>query len=333
MSSAKSTHYAISFLLMAGLTACASQSTGPALTDEEKAVQAALEAALKPAGDEEIARAERSDPLTRANFWGDEYRKDPQNLETTLYFLNALRTLGSHDRITEVITQSLPLHPDSHDLFLEMGRALLALNRAQEASQAFLRATDLAPETEAAPLAGLGLTFDRLGYHDKAQEAYQIALERAPQRISTLNNYGLSLALTGHIDTAETVLRYAESLPGANARVRQNLALVLGLQGKYNEMERIDPNAPRRTIEANRKALERMMMPERSLENLQAYSADITKPASPEVQKMPELRHATVEEEGLAEPGTLSSPPPAQTQPVRSSPLRLKPRLRETQGG
>lgn len=339
MTRAKSARRTLTVLLAASLGACATTSQSePQLTAEEQVLQQAIEAALEPATPEEIALAERSDPLTRANFWADEYRKDAGNLETTIYFLKSLRNLGSHERLIEVASKALPQHPDSYEIYLEIGRSLLAQNKPDEAVRAYVRSADLAPETEAAPLAGLGLAFDRIGEHDKAQEAYQIALDRSPQRVTTLNNYGLSLAITGHIDTAETVLRYAVDLPRSNARVRQNLALVLGLQGKFDDMVTVDPNAPRRTVNANRKALEDMMNPALSYDGLQAFDqSSVMQDAKTEVQDMPEIRHAEIKEDALDEPtGTLATTrpvPPARAQSETSAPLRLKPRLRDYQGG
>ncbi len=52
-----------------------------------------------------------------------------------------------------------------------------------------------------------------------------------------LSNLGLSYALSKQLPRAEeTMLRAARS-PGADTRIRQNLALVLALQGKFREAE------------------------------------------------------------------------------------------------
>jgi Flp pilus assembly protein TadD len=49
----------------------------------------------------------------------------------------------------------------------------------------------------------------------------------------------MSYLLTGDLKTAETYMRSAASQPGADSRVRQNLALVVGLQGRFDEAEKI----------------------------------------------------------------------------------------------
>ena len=52
-----------------------------------------------------------------------------------------------------------------------------------------------------------------------------------------MSNYGLSLALSRQLPEAERVLAEAAASDRADARVRQNLVLVLGLQGRFGEAE------------------------------------------------------------------------------------------------
>ena len=56
---------------------------------------------------------------------------------------------------------------------------------------------------------------------------------------SVLSNLGMSYLLEGDLKTAETYMRSAAEQPGADSRVRQNLALVVGLQGRFAEAEQI----------------------------------------------------------------------------------------------
>ena len=52
-----------------------------------------------------------------------------------------------------------------------------------------------------------------------------------------LSNLGLSYALSRNLDLAEQTLRLAADQPGADARVRANLAMVLGLKGRFADAE------------------------------------------------------------------------------------------------
>jgi Flp pilus assembly protein TadD len=65
----------------------------------------------------------------------------------------------------------------------------------------------------------------------------------APGEPQVLNNLGLS-ALTGDLDEAEQTLRQALASPKATFKMRQNLAMVLGLQGKGAEAKRVSSTGP-----------------------------------------------------------------------------------------
>jgi Flp pilus assembly protein TadD len=72
-----------------------------------------------------------------------------------------------------------------------------------------------------------------------AAAAYQAALVLAPGDTAILSNYGLSVGMAGDLPRAETLLRQAVQNPVAPAQARQNLALIVGLQGRFNESEQL----------------------------------------------------------------------------------------------
>ncbi len=80
---------------------------------------------------------------------------------------------------------------------------------------------------------------DQLGQKDDARQLYRKALDLKPNEPTVLSNLGMSYVLDGDLRTAETYLRSASQQPGADSRVRQNLALVVGLQGRFDEAEKI----------------------------------------------------------------------------------------------
>jgi hypothetical protein len=57
--------------------------------------------------------------------------------------------------------------------------------------------------------------------------------------VSVINNLALSYALDGKADKSEELLRKAVAGGKGDKRVRQNLAMVLGLQGKFEEARQI----------------------------------------------------------------------------------------------
>jgi len=80
-----------------------------------------------------------------------------------------------------------------------------------------------------------GATLDQLGRHGEARALYAQALVHAPGEASVEANIGLSYAMTNELPAAEQHLRRAVQMRGATSRVRQNLALVVGLQGRFDE--------------------------------------------------------------------------------------------------
>ena len=73
----------------------------------------------------------------------------------------------------------------------------------------------------------------------KRARYYTSALKIVPGEPSVLSNLGLSYVLSKDLPKAEETLRQAYASGRADARVRQNLGLVVGLQGRFAEAESI----------------------------------------------------------------------------------------------
>src|SRR5262249_33349087 len=84
-----------------------------------------------------------------------------------------------------------------------------------------------------------GAVLDQMGRHDDARNHYLSALRIAPNEPSVLSNLGLSYALSKDLTKAEETLRLPAAQSSAEPKVRQNLALVIGLQGRFAEAETI----------------------------------------------------------------------------------------------
>ena len=109
-------------------------------------------------------------------------------------------------------------------------------------------------------LSAQGAVLDQMGRHQDAQRDYASALKTMPDEPSVLSNLGLSYALAKDLPKAETTLRRAVERPGADPRVRQNLALVVGLQGRFPEAETIaGADRPPEQAAANVAYLKQMM--------------------------------------------------------------------------
>jgi Flp pilus assembly protein TadD len=119
-----------------------------------------------------------------------------------------------------------------------------------------------------------GSVADRLGDHEGAQTFYHGALKIAPGEPSVLSNLGLSYALNKQLPEAEAALREASASPRADARMRQNLALVLALEGKFAEAEQISrQDMTAQAASANVAAIRQMIAQNDSWRQLQ--TADV----------------------------------------------------------
>lgn len=251
------------------LVGCAS---GPSLTDEYGTAEDTV-AAYLPASQAARDAADRADALTRADFWGREYAKTPEHLGTTLSFIDSLEGIGSHQRIVDIVRDTLPIHPRNTDLLVDLGQALNRLGRHDQSIGAYQSAIDI-DGADVDAIAGQALGFDRTGRHERAQALYLRALSLDPLRTSTRTNYGLSLALTGDLDQAEAQLMIAANANDSSPRVRQNLALIQGLKGDFasaRETASIDL-APDQ-VDQNLQTLQAMVTPQRSYEALEALES------------------------------------------------------------
>jgi Flp pilus assembly protein TadD len=159
--------------------------------------------------------------------------KTSQPGETTASLADADRQ-GSPEARGDAATRN----PQHRGLLGAYGRALADAGHYRQALDVLARAH--APgELDWRILSVQGAALDQLGRHDEAQRYYGTALSIAPDEPSVLSNLGLSYALSKDLVRAEGALRRAAGQPRVDARVRQNLALVVGLQGRLTEAERI----------------------------------------------------------------------------------------------
>ncbi|NWM35088.1 tetratricopeptide repeat protein, partial [Escherichia coli] len=78
----------------------------------------------------------------------------------------------------------------------------------------------------------LGAAYEQVRRFDEARAAWNQALTLSPNNPDVLTNAAMSAATQGDAPGAETLLRRAVAQPNASLKVKLNLAMVLGLQGK-----------------------------------------------------------------------------------------------------
>src|ERR1700709_195963 len=149
-----------------------------------------------------------------------------------------LRATGHRAQAPAVLEQATIANPGNKALLAGYGRALADNGNSQAAFDVLSRAHSPAnPDWRI--LSVQGTTLGNMGKHEEARRYYASALKIVPEEPSVLSNLGLSYMLTRELPQAEETLRRAYGNPRADGRVRQNLALVVGLQGRFAEAETI----------------------------------------------------------------------------------------------
>lgn len=260
--SARITSVAIVALL--GLGACVA---APPSAQELAMVDGASKSVL-PASKAERDLAGQQDLLSQARFWTEEYDKNPNDYDTALKLAQVLRSIGSSPRSSEISAQALAMKPGDVELSLIFAQASLDQGKAEDAATALARAEG-AGQNDWRILSIIGVTMDALDQHVPAQDYYKRAIALSPDNPKILSNLGLSYALAGMPGLAEETLRGAIDLPDADSRVKQNLILVLGVQGKFDEAEKLAAgDLPKAMVNSNRDYFKSMLNASRTWDAL-----------------------------------------------------------------
>jgi Flp pilus assembly protein TadD len=192
---------------------------------------------------------------------GKRWQADPGDVKAGLRYASMLKSLDQNDRALEVLADLTRRHPENSGLIAHYGKELAEAGRGKEAADVLGR---LVAEGKAdwKVHSALGSALDQQGRHGEARQAYEAALRQRPDEIAIHNNLGMSFALEGNLKEAETTLRRAAALPdaGRQPRLRQNLALIVGLQGRFDEAREIaSRDLPPDQIEANLTYLRSML--------------------------------------------------------------------------
>ena len=215
------------------------------------AANAATPAKAQKASAEQRAAAARLDPLARAAFWNHEFDIDPTDAVAGVNTAAAMRALSRNEEAADVAGRVLVLQPKNVDALMEVARANIAANRGFYAVDPLRQVAVLNP-SDWRPWSLLGVAYEQAERHEEALAAHTHALTLAPNSPAALSNMALFRATHGSPDQAEILLRKAVAEPGAGAQERQNLALVLGMEGKMGEAEHlIRENLPPEQADAN----------------------------------------------------------------------------------
>ena len=233
-----------------------------------------------------------------ADDWGKRYDRNPGEKVASINYARALRALTRYSEAAAVMQAAAVKSPRDFEVLGAYGKALADSGQFEQAKDVLSRA--YAPERPDWTIMSVqGSVADRLGDREGAQKFYRDALKIAPGEPTVLSNLGLSYALTKQLPLAEEALRQACASPAADARIRNNLALVLALEGKFAEAEQVSQrDMSAQQASANVEAIKQMIAQNDSWRDLQTA-------AKPKHAKLaaPVAAHGPAPIPGAAAPG------------------------------
>jgi Flp pilus assembly protein TadD len=232
------------FLLSATIAGCATDSrTTGSISSRTKPV-------------EQMNAAELSQSV---DSYGRIYERDPKNKAVAMQYASILRANNHNEQAVAVMRKTAILHPNDREVLAAYGKALAGAGQFTAALDAIQRAQDpTRPDWRL--ISAEGAVYDQTGRPEEARALYQKALQIRPSEPSILSNLAISHLLVNDLSTAERYLREAVQQPNADSRVRQNLAMVVGLQGRFDEAmaiakRELSPQQAQANVEYLRKIL------------------------------------------------------------------------------
>ena len=127
------------------------------------------------------------------NVYQEDLKLEPKNIELIEHLATNYSKVKQYTKASSICKAGINLDPENQHLKNLLINSYLAQNKPNEATYWIKKSLT---ETNTAALNALGVIFDSIESHKKAQKCYLKALKAAPNDKQSLNNYGLSLALS-----------------------------------------------------------------------------------------------------------------------------------------
>lgn len=177
--------------------------------------------------------------MKATEYWRKEYAKNPKDRKIALSLARNLKALGQKRRALAILQHASTFHATDPEVASEYGRLALDLDQVGVAKR-LLSVADDPTKPDWKVVSAQGTVLAKEGKFGEAIPYFKRAAAMAPGQASVLNNLALAHMMSGDANTAERLLRKATTAGGPHAaKARQNLALALGVQGKYSESKAV----------------------------------------------------------------------------------------------
>ena len=181
----------------------------------------------------EVSKQPKSELDKAIAYWGEQHQKSPKDLKAALAYAKNLKAAGQKEQAFGVLQDVAVLHGESKELASEMGRLALEFDNVAAAEKLLAMADDpMKPDWRV--ISARGTVMAKQSKYEEAIPLFERALTVSPNQASVMNNLGMAHIANGNPTKAEEMLRRAVAASN-DAKIKQNLALVLGLQGKHDE--------------------------------------------------------------------------------------------------
>ena len=181
---------------------------------------------------------DRSNLAKATDYWRKQFQKNPQDLKAALSYARNLKAGGDKRSAFSVLQQASLFHGRNPELASEYGRLALEFGQTKLAAR-MLDAAGAMGQSDWKLISAQGAAKAKMGKFAEAIQLFEKARAQAPNEASVTNNLAMAHVANGDLQKGEQLLRKIALAPNATPRMRQNLSLVLGLQGRYTEAKAI----------------------------------------------------------------------------------------------
>ncbi|MBS0240757.1 MAG: tetratricopeptide repeat protein [Proteobacteria bacterium] len=164
-------------------------------------------------------------------YWGEENAKKPHDAKAAVNYAKNLKALGRKPQALSVLQAAYNFNSNDRDLLSEYGRLALELGQVSTAGQLLEKADDPA-KPDWRIISARGTVLAKQNRFSEAIPLYEQASKLAPNQASIINNLAMAYVMNGQAARGKELLREALAKGSDDPRIKQNIELVMSLQGK-----------------------------------------------------------------------------------------------------
>lgn len=191
---------------------------------------------LESTGDPAVDR--QAQAFKAVQLWAKAYEDKPNDVINIIGYAKALSNIGSETRAIKVLTDGAAKYPKDPSIIRTHAKLLAKTGLVGPALRKMQLALKYAPN-EWVLYNDIGELHSKMGEQSMALDSFNRALKLNPNNPNIHTNMGVTYMLNKQLKLAEKHLSIAVKHPNATAKMRQNYAFTLGLQGKYKQARKM----------------------------------------------------------------------------------------------